>query len=204
MILRPCAPGDADALYAISLATADAGGDASHLYQDKRLVGAIYSAPYAALNSDLVIIAADDEGVGGFALGAVDTVAWEQRLEQSWWPSLRRQYAAPDPEVRSSWNADQRRISMIHHPERVPAQIARDFPAHLHLNIVPRLQKRGTGTALFHRWLQLATVRGASAMHVGVNGGNTGAIRFWGKMGFRPITPPELSGGRTVWMGRDQ
>jgi len=203
MIVRPYRPADADALYAISLATADAGDDASHLYEDKRLVGAIYSAPYAALDPDLVVIAADDEGVGGFALGTVDTVAWEKRLEQSWWPPLRRHYAAPDPETRNGWSADQRRISMIHNPERVPAQVARDFPAHLHLNIVPRLQRRGAGTQLFHAWLQLASARGASAMHVGVNQANARAIGFWDKIGFRRITPPELSEGRTVWMGRD-
>jgi len=59
---------DFDALYAISLATADAGADASRLYHDKHLVGAIYSAPYATLDPDLVVVAADEEGVGGFVL----------------------------------------------------------------------------------------------------------------------------------------
>lgn len=203
MILRPYRPGDADAFHAISLATADAGGDASHLYRDKRLVGLIYSAPYAALDPDLVVVAADDEGVGGFAVGTVDTAAWEERLEQAWWPSLRRQHAMPDPGTRTSWSADQRRISMIHTPERAPAEIVRNFPAHLHLNILPRLQMRGVGTQLFHAWLSLAHARGTSAMHVGINRANTRAIAFWGKMGFRPVTPAELSGKRTVWMGRD-
>jgi GNAT superfamily N-acetyltransferase len=203
LILRPYEPGDADALYAISLATADAGADASHLYHDKHLVGSIYSAPYAALDPDLVVMAADGDGVGGFVLGAVDTVTWEKRLERSWWPQLRRQYAAPDPEARNSWNPDQRRISMIHNPERAPAEVAREFPAHLHLNLAPRLQGHGVGTRLFHAWLRLADERGASAMHVGINRANTRAMAFWSKMGFRPITPPELSEGRTVWMGRN-
>ena len=202
MILRPYRSGDADALYAISLATADAGGDASHLYHDKRLVGAIYSAPYAALDPDLVVVAADAEGVGGFVLGTVDTVSWEERLERSWWPQLRQQYAAPDPELRNGWSPDQRRMSMIHNPERVPAQIAQEFPAHLHLNLTPRLQGRGVGTRLFRAWLQLAGARGASAMHVGINRANTRAIVFWAKVGFRSITPLALSEGRTVWMGR--
>ena len=204
LILRPYASGDADALSTISLATADAGADASHLYHDKRLVGSIYSAPYAALDPDLVVVAADEAGVGGFVLGTVDTVTWEERLERSWWPQLRRQYAAPDPETRSSWNHDQRRISMIHNPERAPAQVAREFPAHLHLNLAPRLQGRGIGTRLFHAWLRLADERDVSAMHVGINRANTRAMAFWGKMGFLPITLPALSEGRTMWMGRNQ
>ena len=37
---------DEDALYAISLATGDAGQDATPLYNDGRMVGHIYSVPY--------------------------------------------------------------------------------------------------------------------------------------------------------------
>ena len=203
LTLRPYAPGDLEALYAVSLATADAGTDASRLYQDRHIVGSIYSAPYAALEPDLVMVAADEEGVGGFVLGAVDTVTWEARLERSWWPQLRRQYPMPGPEVRVGGAPDQRRISMIHNPERVPEQIAREFPAHLHLNLAPRLQGRGAGTRLFQAWLRLANEHGASAMHVAVNRANARAMAFWGKMGFRSVTLPEPSEGRTLWMGRN-
>ena len=83
LILRPYASGDIDALYAVSLATADVGADASRLYHDKQLVGSIYSAPYAALDPDLVVVAADEEGVGGFVLGAIDTVTWEERWNEA-------------------------------------------------------------------------------------------------------------------------
>jgi GNAT superfamily N-acetyltransferase len=202
LTLRPYATGDLDALYAISLATADAGRDASHLYCDKRLVGSIYAAPYATLEPDLVIVAADENGVGGFVLGAPDTSAWEERLERDWWPKLRERYPALAPEPRDDWNPDQRRISMIHHPERAPMPVAKSFPAHLHLNLAPRLQGRGIGTRLFQAWLNLARNRGVSALHVGINRGNARALGFWRAMGFRPITPPDLSGGRTEWMGR--
>jgi GNAT superfamily N-acetyltransferase len=203
LTLRPYAPDDLKSLYAISLATADAGADASHLYHDASLVGSIYSAPYAALDPDLVVVVADDEGVGGFVLGTVDTVAWERRLEQNWWPQLRRQYPAPDPQARDSANSDQRRIFMIHNPEHAPVQIAEEFPAHLHLNLAPRLQGHGVGTQLFHAWQRLAKQRGASAMHVAVNRANARAMAFWGKLGFRSVTPPGLSEGRTMWMGRN-
>ena len=72
--IRPFHLDDLDELYKISLATADAGADASRLYHNKRLVGSIYSAPYAALDPDLVVVAADEKGVGGFVLGAVGEV----------------------------------------------------------------------------------------------------------------------------------
>jgi hypothetical protein len=62
------------ALYAISLATGHEGGDASHLYQDVKLIGHVYSAPYALLEPGLVLVAADGDEVVGFAAGAIDTL----------------------------------------------------------------------------------------------------------------------------------
>jgi hypothetical protein len=51
---------DLDACYAISLATGLAGGDASHLYRDPRMMGHIYIAPYALLEPDLTLVVEDD------------------------------------------------------------------------------------------------------------------------------------------------
>ena len=53
MIIRPFQSDDLDALYRISLATGLAGGDASHLYEDAKLMGHIYAAPYAVLEPQL-------------------------------------------------------------------------------------------------------------------------------------------------------
>ena len=77
---------DMDACYAISLATGLAGGDASPLYIDPRLMGHIYIAPYALLEPHLALVVEDSDGVAGFVAGATDTETWEHRLEQDWWP----------------------------------------------------------------------------------------------------------------------
>lgn len=76
--IRPASPADLDACYEISLATAFEGGDASHLYADRRLMGHIYVAPYLLLAPTLAFVVEDRCGVAGFAVGTADTVAWEQ------------------------------------------------------------------------------------------------------------------------------
>jgi hypothetical protein len=43
----------------------------------------------------LAFVAQDTAGVGGYIVGALDTPAFEQRLERTWWPHLRARY--PDP-----------------------------------------------------------------------------------------------------------
>jgi ribosomal protein S18 acetylase RimI-like enzyme len=201
--IRPFEAGDLDSLLAISLATGLAGGDASHLYDDPRMMGQIYSAPYALLDPGLALVIEDGQGVAGFVVGTVDTTSWERKLERAWWPSLRRQYADPTDIPVASWTADQRRAFMIHHPTETPPAVTGKYPAHLHLNLLARLQGRGVGAKLFDAWLALAKKRGARAMHVVVNRANARAIRFWTRQGFRELSLEGLPEGRTVWMGRD-
>src|SRR5260370_29056465 len=169
MKLRQFRSGEASPLYAISLATGHEGGDASHLYEDAKLMGHVYSAPYALLEPALVLVVVDGDEVAGFAAGAIDTLLWEDVLERNWWPALRRQY--PDPEEASfaSWTADQRRAAAIHHPERAPRDVVEAYPAHLHLNLLPGAQGQGVGLLLLKTWLELASKRGATAVHLGIN-----------------------------------
>ena len=194
--------GDLELLYRISLATGLAGGDASHLYADPTLMGHIYSAPYALLEPSLALVVEDGDGVGGFAVGTIDTRAWERRLELGWWPALRKRYDMPADFDAAQWTPDQRRAFMIHRPAATPSAVAGPYPAHLHLNLLPRLHGRGVGRTLFDEWLKRASSRGAKALHVGVNRANAGAARFWRKMGFADLAADGLPEGRTLWQGR--
>ena len=200
--LREFRSRDLDALYAISLETGHEGGDASHLYQDAELMGHIYSAPYALLEPGLVLVAVDGDEVAGFAAGAKDTLQWEDVLEQNWWPALRRRYPDPDAASLAGWTADQRRASAIHHPERAPRDVVNAYPAHLHLNLLPSVQRQGVGSILLQAWLELASTRGATAVHVGVNRANLRALRFWRQNSFNDLNPEGRVGARTIWMGR--
>lgn len=200
--IRTVRPKDLDQLYAISLATGDAGKDAAPLHNDGRLIGHIYSAPYATLLPELVFVAEDDEGVFGYIAGVFDSIAFEARLEREWWPHLREHYADPtgDPAL---WNADQKRISLIHHPKPAPAILMERFPAHIHMNLLPRAQGKGMGTALLDRWIENARTNGVKGIHLGANTGNRGAVRFWSSRGFVPVELPKgVASETTVWFGQ--
>ena len=193
--IRPLAPADLEACYAISLATGFEGGDASHLYRDQKLIGHIYVAPYALLEPALALVVEDGDGVAGFAVGTTDTVAWEERLEREWWPTLRGSYADPAEVPPEERTPDQRRAFMIHHPAKTPSAVTAQYPAHLHMNLLPRTQRRGVGSRLLGAWLDKVD---APAVHVGVNRANTGGMQFWAARGFAALPVP----GRTLWMGR--
>lgn len=200
--IRPFRQADLDALYAISLATGHEGGNAAHLYEDGRLVGHIYSAPYALLEPRFALVVEDGRGVAGFAVGTPDTEAWFQRLEKAWWPGLRAIYEDPGDTPQPQWSADQRRACMIHHPVPPPRQITREYPAHLHLNLAPHIQGRGLGRRLLAEWMKVAAGHGVGAIHVGAGLANPRAIAFWSRQGFIPLPDPGHGSGRTAWMGR--
>ncbi|MBV8684365.1 MAG: GNAT family N-acetyltransferase [Caulobacteraceae bacterium] len=200
--IRPFRREDLRALYAVALQTGDAGQDASALHQDGDLVGHIYAAPYALLEPDLAIVAEDATGVAGYVVGALDSDAWHARLEREWWPDLRRRYPDPSGTPHKSWSADQFRAYVIHHPQPPPEQVKQAFPAHIHLNLLPRVQGQGVGALLLAAWFEAAGRRGVGAAHVGVNHTNARGLRFWASQGFERLDIPRELGGRTVWLGR--
>ena len=82
--IRPYRPDDLPALYDICLATGDNGADASHLYADRRLIGEIFAAPYAALEPGHAFVAEDarEQALGvGAGERVVIGVAHARRLE---------------------------------------------------------------------------------------------------------------------------
>ncbi|WP_374342609.1 GNAT family N-acetyltransferase [Phenylobacterium sp.] len=197
--IRPYARGDLPALYEICLKTGDSGGDATHLYADPRIIGDIYAAPYAALQPDLALVVEDGEGVAGYMIGTLDTAAFEARQERDWWPALREVYPDPKGVPGLERTPDQGRAARIHRPVATPAPLVAAYPAHLHINLLPRLQGQGMGERLVTTWLELIRERGASGVHLGCNAGNHRALRFYDRYGFRrfPVDPPWPG---TVWM----
>ncbi len=178
--IRANRPDDLGTLYEICLATGAAGADASHLYQDPALIGHVYAGGYAALCPETVFVAEDREGVAGYIIGPADTRSFEARMEETWWPPLRARYADSD----GGATRDGRMRHLIHHPARMPSRIVDTYPAHLHINLLPRLQGLGIGRRLIDRWREAVTALGATGAHLAVGTRNARAVRFYRAYGF--------------------
>ena len=197
--IRPYVSEDFPALYHVCLATGDAGADASHIYHDWKVLGHVYAGPYAVLSPQTAFVVEDELGVGGYIVGPLDTHRFEKQLEVDWWPELRTHYA--DPEIpRDQWTPDQRLSHLIFHPPRTPRRIAEPYPAHLHINLLPRLQGRQIGRLLLRTWLERVAAIGAKAAHLGVGPRNERAVRFYRAFGFHEVErlPPPYD---VIWFG---
>ncbi len=197
--IRPHEPRDLDALHDICLKTGDSGADGTHLYADPRIIGEIYAAPYGVLQPDLAFVAEDDEGVAGYILGAADTRAFEARLEAEWWPGVRARYPNPHGAPKSEWTMDQWRAYQIHRPFPTPQAVVDSAPAHLHINLLPRLQGQGMGKALVETLLGALATQGVGKVHLGCNSDNSRALRFYDIYGFQRLDLPDER-PETVWM----
>ena len=196
VVLRPYRADDLDALYHICLATGDSGRDATPLHSDGQLIGHIYAAPYGVLEPDNVFVAEDAEGIAGYVVGTYDTDAFAARLEREWWPALRQHYASlPDAQLTP---ADRQRIATIRAPGANPADIVAQYPAHIHMNLLPRLRGQRVGTGLLQLWVDQARDAGVRGIHLGASPGNAGGIAFWTRSGFTPLRTEGA-----VWFGME-
>lgn len=172
-------------LHDVCLRTGDSGQDATELYTNPHLLGHIYAGPYPAADPGLTFVLADSQGVAGYIVATADTNAFEQWCEENWWPALREQYPsslAIDP---CDGSQDWLRILELHAASPTQDDLFKDYPAHLHIDLLPRAQGAGAGRALIQTLVAALRERGVAGLHLGVGSGNPGARKFYLAMGFR-------------------
>ena len=138
-------------------------------------------------------LAEDDDGVAGYVVGTHDTDRFTARLESEWWPALRARYTNAE----GMTAADRSRISSIMSPSHSPAELVAAYPAHIHMNLLPRLRGQRVGTRLLDLWIDQARAAGVKVIHLGASATNTGGIAFWTRSGFIP----QREEPGVVWFG---
>ena len=183
--IRPYRPADLDALYQICLMTGDGGQDATSRYHDPQLPGHCFAAPYGLFEPSLAFVAEDTSGVAGYIVGALDSQAFEERLDSDWWPHLRTRYPEPPPGlVSEQWTPDQHLAHIIHHPFRTQDVLAARYPSQLHINLLPRLQGSGFGRQLTQTQIAALRGQGSRGVHLHVSRSNERAASFYRHIGF--------------------
>ena len=186
--IRQFVPGDLDDLYRICLQTANNGQDGTAAFRDPRLPGDVYAAPYALLEPSLALVAEDPVGVGGYVVAALDSQDFDRRLERDWWPALRVRYPEPTPQAVPELSVQERfALHAIHDPWITDPALARRYPSHLHINLLPRLQGRGCGRQLIAALIATLRSKGSTGVHLHVRRGNQRAAGFYRHTGFAEL-----------------
>jgi ribosomal protein S18 acetylase RimI-like enzyme len=193
-VIRPFHPSDLPSIYRICLQTGEVGGDATALYRDPDLLAHLYAGPYPIADPGLTFVVVDELGLVGYIVATADTSRFEQWLEQAWWPALRERY--PLQEDPRDGTEDHVVVQRIHDWPRADQALLDRFPAHLHIDLLPRAQGQGLGRRLVETLSAALRGRGVPGVHLGVDDRNTGAIAFYQRVGFTLAQQHEW--GRTL------
>lgn len=193
--LRQARNDDQDALAMICLRTGDAGRDATAREDDPMLIGAIYALPYQAIEPLFAfVIEHPDHGVCGYVLGAPDTKRFHRVVEETWYKTLRSKVTDPGPNMRT-WSGSDWARRLIHHPSYIYPRSLYPYPAHAHIDLLPVAQGRGIGGIALRFLMGQLAVRKIGGLHLGVDPKNSGAIRFYERLGFEKLVADDLPRG---------
>lgn len=196
--IRLYRPDDRDALFDICMRTAEAGGDARHLYEDQDLMPDIFAAPYAYLEPELAFVLDDGTRAVGYILGTSDTPRFVRQFRERWLPLVAERHPAPAGEPATR---DEQMAFLLHWPERMIVPEMADYPAHLHIDLLPEYQGRGYGRLLAYTFFDALAKAGAKRVHLAMVTANTAARAFYDRIGFRelPVSDP----GVLTFLGRE-
>lgn len=188
--IRSYAARDRAEVYDICVRTGRAGDDASGLYSHDDLLPDVYAGPYLALEPDLAFVVETRGRVCGYILGAQDTRLFVRRYRELWLPHFRGRY----PDVSEPVTAEDQLVHRGSRPELMLIPEVDQYPAHLHIDLLPEAQGRGLGRELLRTLLQSLADRGVPALHLSMDAANTNARGFYRRIGFEELgshTPEE-------------
>ena len=193
-LIRQAKTSDMDDLYDICIRTGNNGEDARYLYDNHEALGIYYVGPYVVFEQELAFVLEDKLGVCGYVLGTKDTKLFFKVMTEEWLPKYQKCFPMPegDPE---SWNLDKKIFALIHNPNVSIPDSLNDFPAHLHIDLLPRARKKGNGRRMIetlHKKLKMLGIKGVF-LDVGIN--NLNAQSFYEKIGYKKLQVTQSQDG---------
>ena len=92
-------------------------------------------------------------------------------------------------------------LALHHRPERMVVPELADYPAHLHIDLLPPWQGKGWGRALIAAFLDGLRAAGVPRVHLGMAEQNAAARIFYDRLGFVELTVPDP--GAVIYLGRE-
>jgi len=184
--IRKAVLSDLPYLYEVCLKTGDSSKDATSLFSDPNTIGQYYAAPYLIYPKGICFVAECEYRPQGYIIAVPDTIAFGQWMEEEWLPPIRKRYPQPFPLSHSEF---ENKIIALFHKCHYPIDTAAqpwlaDYPAHLHIDLLPCIQQKGIGRKLMDELFAELAKQKVSGLHLGVGSSNTGAVAFYQRVGF--------------------
>ncbi|MCP2032041.1 ribosomal protein S18 acetylase RimI-like enzyme [Okibacterium sp. HSC-33S16] len=179
--IRPYRPGDRADVYDVCVRTGATGQDASGMYSSDDLLPDIYALPYVDTEPELAFVADDGERVVGYVIATADTRAFARWFSDTWWPSVAGKYGGTVSDAEAGI------LASAADPERMLVSEVDDYPAHLHIDLLPEAQGQGLGRRLIDTLRSALAERGVRGLHLTMGADNINAGAFYRRLGFTEL-----------------
>lgn len=167
--IRPLCETDIPAVEHICLATAAPARRKNTREQENTLL--LYNRCYTRTERDFCFVAADETDCArGYILCAPDLARYRAAFAERELKEIRKLGLFRALNARGSF--------------KLQAPFAKEYPAHLHIDLLPEIQGRGIGSQLMQALKEKLTESGVPGVFLCVSSNNTRAVAFYKKHGF--------------------
>jgi ribosomal protein S18 acetylase RimI-like enzyme len=185
--IRPFRASDRADVAEICLRTGDSGRDATGMHGSDELLADIFVLPYVELEPATSFVVDTGERVSGYVVSAPDTRDFVARYRNEWLPAFAEKYRDLEPSLI---------LELGLNPDRMIIDELDEYPAHLHIDLLPELQGQGMGRVLMRTLLAALHDAGVPGVYLEMSPTNTGAAAFYKKLGFTPLLSDSGDGTR--------
>lgn len=186
-MIRAYRSADLPALRRICLLTGRAGGNATGQWSTDDLLPDVFLEPFVTLVPETAWTVEQDGRPVGYLVGVLDTTAFVSRWRDEWTPV----FATRHPRVADVPGFDPAAEQWLHDfgydPSWMLGDQVADFPAHLHIDLLPEAQGSGYGRGLMREFGLAAVAAGVPGIHLGMARDNLPALAFYRRLGFREL-----------------
>lgn len=192
-MIRPYEPRDLARLREICLLTGAAGGDATGRWSSDDLLPDLFLEPYTTFAPGWAwVVELDGEDgpeVQGYLVAVSSTSAFIAWWRDTWTPWFATVYARPE----EPYSDEEELVRRGFDPSVLEIVELDEYPAHLHIDLLPAAQGQGWGAKLIGRLRSELADVGVPGVHLGLDPENVLARGFYERIGFSelPSSTPE-------------
>jgi ribosomal protein S18 acetylase RimI-like enzyme len=190
IIYRQCVKEDIEGISEVLFRTGFMGEDLTPTgrFNDKKLFAMVNIEGYVRYEAENGFVAQDrDTGrILGYIIGTANTYRYEKKIAlRIYWRIFLRLFLV------TWWRYPESFRTVIYwfytYETKSIEHLYNEYPAHLHINILPGYQHMGIGKNLLDMFMANMTSKGVSGVHLGTSNYNFKALPFYRKNGFSVI-----------------